>query len=133
MRRATAAVMALLETMEGSPAAPSPAELTGTGNGSTGYTGRACVIAGPDDDFDRLQPGDVLIAPFTSPSFNSVLPLVGAIAVQEGGVMSHTAIVAREFGLPAVVGVEGLLKTLVDGEFVEVDPTRGTVRVVEAV
>lgn len=67
--------------------------------------------------------------PFTSPSFNSLLPLLGAVAVAEGGVMSHTAIVAREFNLPAVVGVEGLLDAIGHGDRVEVDPTAGTVTV----
>jgi rifampicin phosphotransferase len=126
MGRATAAVMAMIESMEAAPAAASP--LTGVGVGSATYTGRACVIKGPDDDFDRIEPGDVLIAPFTSPSFNSVLPLIGAIAVQEGGVLSHTAIVAREFGIPAVVGVAGLLADIRDGETVEVDAAAGAVR-----
>ena len=70
----------------------------------------------------------MLIAPFTSPSFNSVFPLLGAVAVQEGGVMSHTAIVSREFGIPAVVGVNGLLDEITHGEMVEVDPDSGTVR-----
>jgi pyruvate,water dikinase len=129
MARAAAAVMALIEAMQGTAG---PAPLTGTGVGGAAYTGRACVVEGPEDALDRLQAGDVLIAPFTSPSFNSVLPLVGAIAVQEGGVMSHTAIVAREFAIPAVVGVAGLLTGVRDGELVEVDPLAGTVRRIEA-
>ncbi len=124
MARATAAVLALVEAMQGAPAG----RLRGTGVGDRPYTGRACVLTGPDDDFSRLEPGDVLIAPFTSPSFNSLFPLLGAVAVAEGGVMSHTAIVAREFGLPAVVGVEGLLETINHGDNVEVDPVAGTVR-----
>ncbi len=125
MARSAAAVFALIDTMEGHPGATA---LTGTGVGGEAYTGRACVLSSPDDDFGRIEPGDVLIAPFTSPSFNSVLPLVGAIAVQEGGVMSHTAIVAREFGIPAVVGVNGLLGAVADGETVTVDPVAGRVR-----
>ncbi|MBK5289068.1 MAG: hypothetical protein JJE46_11445 [Acidimicrobiia bacterium] len=124
MARATAAVMAIIASMEGEA---SSAPLSGVGIGSGTYTGRACVLAGPEG-FERIEPGDVLIAPFTSPSFNSVLDLVGAIAVQEGGVMSHTAIVAREFGIPAIVGVTGLLDAVRDGEMVEVDPAAGTVR-----
>ena len=124
MGRATAAVMALIDAMQG---AHGETLLTGVGVGGGDYTGRACVMAGPDDDFDRIEPGDVLIAPFTSPSFNSVVPLVGAIAVQEGGVMSHTAIVAREFGIPAVVGVNGLLGEIRDGEADRVDAAAGSV------
>lgn len=127
MARATAAVMAVITSMEGTPTG---APLTGVGVGAGTYTGRACVLTGPDG-FERIEPGDVLVAPFTSPSFNSVLPLVGAIAVQEGGVMSHTAIVAREFEIPAVVGVAGLLDEIRDGETVEVDPDAGTIRPID--
>ncbi len=125
MARATAAVLALVDAMQGEPAG----RLRGTGVGDRPYVGRACVLAGPDDDFDRLQPGDVLIAPFTSPSFNSLFPLLGAVAVAEGGVMSHTAIVAREFDIPAVVGVEGLLDEIKHGDRVQVDPVSGHVAV----
>ena len=126
MARATAAVLALVEAMQGEPVG----RLRGTGVGDRPYTGRACVLTGPHDDFARLEPGDVLVAPFTSPSFNSLFPLLGAVAVAEGGVMSHTAIVAREFDVPAVVGVQGLLEEIDHGDRVEVDPVGGTVRVV---
>ncbi len=125
MRRATAAILTLMDAMQG---VDTQKPLTGMGGGGAPYTGRACVIASPEDDLNRIQPGDVLIAPFTSPSFNSVLPLLGAIVAQEGGVLSHTAIVAREFGIPAIVGVRGLLDVIQDGQIVEVDPSSGTVR-----
>jgi pyruvate,water dikinase len=136
MARATAAVLALIDAMEGAgdqgSASPTDGALTGTGVGDTTYTGRACVLAGPEDDFGRLEPGDVLIAPFTSPSFNSLFPLLGAVAVAEGGVMSHTAIISREFDIPAVVGVGGLLDAVRHGDRVQVDPVAGTVRVLDA-
>ena len=131
IRRATKAVLALVDAMQGDTpiagTAPNARGLTGFGVGDATYTGRACVISGPDDDFGAIEAGDVLIAPFTSPSFNSVFPLLGAVAVEEGGPMSHTAIVSREFDIPAVVGVDGLLGAIRTGDVVTVDATAGSV------
>lgn len=129
MARATRAVLALIEAMQGESTASPVGALVGQGIGREAYRGRAIVIAGPHDEFDAIQAGDVLIAPFTSPSFNSIFPLLGAVAVEEGGPMSHTAIVSREFGVPAVVGVAGILSTVRTGDEVVVDPTAGTVTV----
>ena len=125
MARVTRAAFTVIEQMQGDLDVPS---LSGTGVSGSRYIGRACVIASADDDFAVVQPGDVLVAPFTSPSFNNVFPLLGAVAVQEGGLMSHTAIVSREFDIPAVVGVKDLLAEIHHGDLVEVDPAAGTVR-----
>ena len=78
---------------------------------------------------EQLEPGDVLVAPFTGPSFNSLLPVLGALVVEEGGPVCHAAIVAREFGLPAVVGARGAM-TIPPGATVEVDPAAGVVRII---
>ena len=59
----------------------------------------ACIVTGTADAFERLEPGDVLIASFIGPSFNSILPMLGALVVEEGGPLCHATIVAREFGL----------------------------------
>ena len=80
--------------------------------------------------FDRLEPGDVLIAPLTGPSVNSLLPVIGGLVVEEGGAMCHAAIVSREFGLPAVIGAHGATTRIPHGAQVEVDPGHGTVRVI---
>jgi pyruvate,water dikinase len=79
--------------------------------------------------FDQIQPGDVLIAPVTGPSANSLLPVIGALVVEEGGPLCHAAIVAREFGLPAVIGAQAATTRIPHGARVEVDPKTGTVRV----
>jgi pyruvate,water dikinase len=81
------------------------------------------------DAVDRLQPGDVMIAVFTGPSFNSIVPMLGALVVEEGGAFCHAAIVAREFGLPAVIGAQGAVSLIADGQEIEVDPTSGAVRI----
>lgn len=90
------------------------------------YEGRARVLARPDE-MDRVEVGDVLIAPITSPAYNTVLPLLGAIVTDKGGALCHAAIVAREFGIPAVVGTVTATRSIPDGAKVSVDGTNGTV------
>ena len=72
----------------------------------------------------------MLIAVTTTCNLNSVFPLLVAVATEEGGLFSHTALLARELGIPAVVGAPGLLGAISDGDVVEVDPTAGVVRVI---
>jgi pyruvate,water dikinase len=127
MARATAALMTSLEA---DTADASHEPLRGTGVGTERYVGRACVATDVDDAIDRLQPGDVLIARFTGPAYNSLLPMVGALVVEYGGAMCHAAIVAREFGIAAVIGASGATTQIDDGVLVEVDPALGVVRVV---
>lgn len=127
MARAARAMMAMIAAMEGEPGG-SP--LHGVGVGAGTYRGTARVVSGADDAFERLRPGDVLVASFTGPSYNSILPLVGALVVEEGGPMCHAAIVAREFGLPAVVGALDATSAIRDDDEVEVDAVAGAVRVV---
>src|SRR6185503_14784911 len=91
------------------------------------YAGPARVIANISD-MNRLTRGDVLVTASTSPAFNIVLPLLGAIVTDKGGQLSHAAIVAREYGIPAVVGTLRATTTIPDGARVEVDGTRGHVR-----
>lgn len=93
------------------------------------YEGPARIIKGPQD-FDRLQRGDVLVTQNTSASFNVVLPLLGAIVTDRGGQLSHAAIVAREYGIPAVVGTRTATTTFADGAVVRVNGDQGTVELV---
>jgi phosphohistidine swiveling domain-containing protein len=103
--------------------------LSGVGVGTEAYTGRACVIDG--DGVLDVEPGDVLIAFVTHSAHNTVFPIAGAVATQEGGLLSHPAVLSRELGIPAVVGVRGLLDRVKTGDIVEVDPVAGVVRVVD--
>jgi phosphohistidine swiveling domain-containing protein len=128
LARATAALFTVLEA-EGVTKEPAGDELRGTGIGNVTYQGTARVATSADDALDRLEPGDVLVAPFTGPSYNSILPILGALVVDAGGTMCHAAIVAREFGLPAVIGATGATARIPDGALVEVDPALGCVRV----
>ena len=118
--------MALEDTAESE--APSAGPLHGVGASAGIYEGRARVISGPGD-FQRLEEGDVLVVAFTTPAYNVVLPLLGAVVTDRGGMLSHPAIVAREFGIPAVVGTGSATATIADGTRVRVDGTLGTVTV----
>ncbi len=79
----------------------------------------------------KLEPGDVLVARSTDPSWTPLFLIAGAIVLEEGGPLSHAAIVAREFGLPAVLNVTGATEALDEGAEVEVDGTAGVVTRVE--
>ncbi len=78
---------------------------------------------------ERLRPGDVLVVPVTSPPWTPLFAIACAIVTEVGGALSHTAVVAREYAIPAVVNVKNATKLLRDGEFVEVDGSGGIVRV----
>jgi pyruvate,water dikinase len=94
------------------------------------YEGPVRNVNGPQD-FNRLQQGDVLVTRTTGPAFNVVLPLLGAIVTDRGGQLSHAAIVAREYGIPAVVGTREATTTFIDGARVRVNGDLGIVELVE--
>jgi pyruvate,water dikinase len=99
--------------------------------GSEVVRGRAVVVDDPTEALLRMEPGDVLVADATTAAFNALFPVAGAVAVEHGSLMSHPAVLARELGVPAVIGLHGLLDRVADGDLVEVDPGAGTIRVVE--
>ncbi|HVI20407.1 MAG TPA: PEP-utilizing enzyme, partial [Gaiellales bacterium] len=94
------------------------------------YEGPARLISGPSE-FDRIVTGDVLVTQSTTEAFNILLPLLGAIVTDSGGLLSHSAIVAREYGIPGVVGTREATGRIADGVHVRVDGDAGEVTVVE--
>ncbi len=86
------------------------------------------VVVLSSTEFDRIQRGDVIVCPSSNPSWVPVFTIAGGLVTNTGGVLSHAAVVAREFGLPAVTGVSGATTTIRDGQIVEIDGTAGTVR-----
>jgi phosphohistidine swiveling domain-containing protein len=84
------------------------------------YEGIARVVHGTHD-FARIEHGDVLVTNSTTTAFNIVLPLLGAIVTDRGGLLSHAAIVSREYGIPAVVGTTDATAVVPDGALVRVD------------
>jgi pyruvate,water dikinase len=77
----------------------------------------------------RIRKGDILITRATTPSYNALLPLLSAIVTDRGGTLSHAALVAREYGIPAVVGTGNATELIRDGVRVRVDGASGTVQV----
>ena len=116
------------EVFSGPPEAADPA-IKGRPVSPGVYTGTARIVGHPED-CNRLQQGDVLVTSATSSAFNVVLPLLGAIVTDRGGQLSHAAIVAREYGIPAVVGTTKATGVIPDGARVTVDGTAGTVEIV---
>jgi nucleoside-diphosphate-sugar epimerase/phosphohistidine swiveling domain-containing protein len=102
--------------------------LTGQGVSPGTARGIVRVLGHPDDD---LEPGEVLVANVTDTGWTPFFGCAAAIVTNVGGPMSHAAIVAREFGIPAVVNTATATQQLQDGQLVEVDGTAGTVRVVD--
>jgi pyruvate,water dikinase len=90
------------------------------------YEGVARRVNGPDE-FDRIEKGDVLVTESTTEAFNILLPLLGAIVTDAGGLLSHSAIVAREYGIPGVVGTREATQRIADGSTVRVDGDAGEV------
>lgn len=126
--RIARAMMASGEAMFGLPpeSAPEPTRLRGTGSSPGTVTGTARVIRSPAE-FGRLQPGDILVTSTTTESFNIVLPLLGGIVTDTGGLLSHAAIVSREYGIPGVVGTRTATKRIPDGATIRVDGLKGEV------
>jgi pyruvate,water dikinase len=99
------------------------------GVGDQPVTGRAVVALTPGDALERIEPGDVLVTGYTTPAFNVVMPILAGVVTASGGANSHTAVVARELGIPAVVGLADALDRISDGATVTVDPVAATVTV----
>lgn len=113
-----------------SPFSPdtSQKELGGGPASSGSVTGRARVVT-ELENADRLRPGDILVTKFTLPPWTHLFALIGGIVTDSGGILSHAAIVAREYGIPAVVGTGIATSVIKDGQTVEVDGDKGIVRI----
>ena len=75
----------------------------------------------------RLEPGEILVAPSTDPGWTPLFLTAGGLVMEMGGPMSHGAVVAREYGIPAVVGVSGAIEQVTTGQQITVDGSQGTV------
>ncbi len=101
-----------------------------------GITGSPGVIEGParvlanHQEIDKLKEGEILVAALTSPSWGPAFTRMGACVTDIGGMMSHAAIVCREYGTPAVVGTGFATKSIKSGDRVRVDGDRGIVTIV---
>lgn len=98
--------------------------------------GRGCVrgtarVVRTADEASRLKEGVILVCPFVDPGWTCALDRVAAVVTETGGLLSHAAVICREFGLPAVLGVRGVTRCIQDGAVIEVDGNSGTVRCLE--
>lgn len=113
---------------------PSAAGLSGGEiRGAAGAPGRATGVARVVLDLgsaSKLEPGDVLVTRTTSPAWTPLFAVAAAVVTDGGGALSHCAIVAREYGIPAVVGTVSATVEIADGQRIQVDGGRGVVRIV---
>lgn len=105
-------------------------ELKGVAAARGSYTGTARVILG-EEQFDKLRQGDVLVCPITSPVWSILFAKVGALVTDSGGILSHPAIIAREYGIPAVVATGNATQLIADGQQIAVDGEAGVVRLLD--
>jgi pyruvate,water dikinase len=89
-------------------------------------TGSVRLVHGPDD-FDELQPGEILVAPLTAPAWTPLFARAAAVVTDVGSAAAHASIIAREYGIPAVVGCGDATSRLRTGMRVTVDGTTGNV------
>lgn len=89
-------------------------------------TAPACVLHGPED-FSKMKPGNVLVAPITTPAWTPLFARAAGIVTDIGGPLSHGSIVAREYGIPAVLGTGVATQRISNGQMITVDGVRGTV------
>ncbi|HEX6299724.1 MAG TPA: PEP/pyruvate-binding domain-containing protein [Acidimicrobiia bacterium] len=108
------------------PEAQDEGVVTGTPASPGRYTGTVRVVMG-EDELAKVRAGDVVVCPVTSPAWSVVFPNMGALVTDAGGILSHPAIIAREHGIPAVVGTGNATSLLRDGQIVSVDGTQGAV------
>lgn len=114
---------------EAADAAGGSATLHGVGASGGRARGTARVILDPVRD--KLEPGEILVARSTDPGWTALFAIAGGLVLERGGILSHGAIVAREFGVPAVVGVEGATRLLRGDKQVTVDGDGGEVVIVD--
>ena len=110
---------------------------TGGEGDVTGYAASPGIVEGVArvvrsvDEIGDVQPGEVLVCSVTAPSWGPVFPKIAAAVSDIGGMMSHAAIVAREYGLPAVVGTGNATSQIKTGDRVRVDGDAGTVSILD--
>jgi rifampicin phosphotransferase len=103
-----------------------PNELRGVPGSPGRYSGTVRIVR-DETEFANLRPGDVLVAPVTSPPWSVLFLQAGAVVTDGGGVLSHTAVIAREYGIPAVLATGEATRRLRDGDLVSVDGNTGVV------
>ncbi|MFV2015687.1 MAG: PEP-utilizing enzyme, partial [Candidatus Heimdallarchaeota archaeon] len=92
--------------------------------------GRARVVNNLTE-VDQIQPKEILIVPYTNPGWTPVFSLISGIVMEEGGLLSHGAVVARECGIPAILQIENCTKVIKTGTLIEINGTTGSLIIIE--
>lgn len=100
--------------------------LTGVGGSSGELVGRVCIVRSPEE-FCKLEKGDILVCPYTDPEWTPLFKIASAVVADTGAALSHAAIVAREYGIPAVLGVGLATTRFKDGDMIRVNGSKGEV------
>jgi len=100
--------------------------LKGLGTSCGQVTAPACVLYGPED-FPKMKPGDVLVATTTTPAWTPLFAMASAVVTDIGGPLSHSSIVAREYGIPAVMAARNATRHIKNGQMITVNGKEGTV------
>lgn len=119
-----------LSELVGTPEGRTGKELQGLGVSPGVAQGRARVVR-TASELDAVEEGEILIVPSLDPTWTSAFVQVAGVIAERGAILSHGAIVAREFALPAVVNVDGAAQRLRNGQQLQVDGSRGTVVCIE--
>jgi phosphohistidine swiveling domain-containing protein len=126
--RVTSAMAAYSEPV---PRAEEDDGLRGIGVGNGKLRGRARVARDAIAASECITPGDILVTGVTDSAFNVLLTMVDGLVTEHGGGMSHAALMARELGIPAIIGVPAALSRIPDGALLELDPAEGLIRIVD--
>jgi phosphohistidine swiveling domain-containing protein len=105
--------------------------LSGVGACGGSATARAAILLDVTES-SKLSAGDVLVTKQTDPGWGPIFPLISGLVIERGGMLSHGAIIAREFGIPSVVGVKDATRLIAHGSSITVDGDRGTVHMAVA-
>ena len=104
-------------------------QLSGVGASPGIVRGKVRVVRDPKNA--KIKKGEILVAEFTDPGWIMLFPAAKGVLVERGSLLSHSAIVSRELGIPAIVGITGLLENVQDGDIVEMDGKTGIVKITE--
>ena len=103
-------------------------ELRGLAASPGNITAPACILFGPED-FHKMKPGDVLVATTTTPAWTPLFAMASAVVTDIGGPLSHSSIVAREYGIPAVMAARNATRLIQSGQMITVDGKAGIVTI----
>jgi len=100
--------------------------LKGLGASKGQTSGKICVVKSLTD-INKFTKGRILVTKMTNPSYLPIMSISAAVITEEGGILSHAAIVSRELKIPCIVGVKEATKKLKDNDFVKIDANAGTI------